>query len=111
MLDLEGRICGLPVWALLGGKARAKIPLSVSLANPDFDQDVELLGRLRADGVRLVKLKTGFRDAAFDVMRLERLRNDFPEVSVRVDFNQGLLPGAKLSTSRTRDAASPGNSP
>ena len=32
-----------PVWALLGGRCRERIPLSVSLANPDFDTDVELL--------------------------------------------------------------------
>ena len=74
LLDLEGRISGVPAWTLLGGKARDTIPLSVSLANPDFDQDVELLDRLREDGVRIVKLKTGFKDAAFDIMRLERLR-------------------------------------
>ena len=107
LLDLEGRISGLPVWALLGGLARATIPLSVSLANPDFDQDVELLGRLRDDGVRLVKLKTGFSDAAFDVMRLERLRNDFPEISVRVDFNQGLQPGDAMARVRDVDSFAP----
>jgi muconate cycloisomerase len=81
--------------------------LSVSLANPDFDQDVELLGRLRDDGVRLVKLKTGFNDAAFDVMRLERLRNDFPEISVRVDFNQGLQPGEAMARVRDVDSFAP----
>lgn len=107
LLDLEGRISGLPVWALLGGKARATIPLSVSLANPDFDQDVALLDRLREDGVRLVKLKTGFRDAAFDIMRLEKLRNDFPEFGVRVDFNQGLKPGEAMARVRDVDAFAP----
>ena len=107
LLDLEGRISGLPVWALLGGKARATIPLSVSLANPDFDQDLMLLERLRKDGVRIVKLKTGFKDAAFDVMRLERLRNDFPEFNVRVDFNQGLKPGEAAARVRDVDAFAP----
>lgn len=107
LLDLEGRINGLPVWALIGGKARATIPLSVSLANPDFDQDVELLTRLREGGVRLVKLKTGISDAAFDIMRLEKLRNDFPEFSVRVDFNQGLKPGEAMARVRDVDAFAP----
>ena len=92
LLDLAGRVSGLPVHALLGGKARGRIPLSVSIANPDFDADLALLARLRDDGVRIVKLKTGFRDHAFDLMRLERIRADFPEFSVRVDYNQGLAP-------------------
>ncbi|MCE8538162.1 muconate cycloisomerase family protein [Ruegeria pomeroyi] len=90
LLDLTGRISNLPVWALLGGKCRDTIPLSCSIANPDFDADIALMERLRADGVGLIKLKTGFRDHAFDIMRLERIARDFPEFRVRVDYNQGL---------------------
>ena len=103
LLDLEGRISGQPVHALLGGKCRDSIPLSVSLANPDFDQDRALLDRLQADGVRIVKLKTGFRDHAFDLMRLESLARDYPDFAVRVDFNQGLEPEGALQ--RVRDIA------
>ncbi|SDE22956.1 enolase C-terminal domain-like protein [Ruegeria marina] len=90
LLDLIGQISALPVWALLGGKCRDTIPLSCSIANPDFDQDIALMERLRDDGVGLIKLKTGFRDHAFDIMRLERIARDFPEFGVRVDYNQGL---------------------
>lgn len=90
LLDLQGRIAGLPVWALLGGKVRDEIPLSVSIANPEFDDDIALMERIRDDGVRLVKLKTGFKDHAFDVMRCEQIRQNFPEFKLRVDYNQGL---------------------
>lgn len=90
LLDLAGRISGVPVWSLLGGRCRENIPLSCSIANPDFVQDIDLLARLQADGVRLVKLKTGFKDHAFDIMRLEYLAQNYPELSVRVDYNQGL---------------------
>ncbi len=90
LLDLQGRIVGVPVWALLGGKCRDSIPLSCSIADPDFDKDLQLMERLREDGVRIIKLKTGFKDHAFDIMRLERLRRDFPEFDIRVDYNQGL---------------------
>ncbi|MBE1285985.1 MAG: muconate cycloisomerase [Rhodobacteraceae bacterium] len=90
LLDLTGRVAGVPVWSLIGGKCRDTIPLSCSIANPDFDADIDLLARLREDGVRLIKLKTGFKDHAFDVMRLERIARDFPEFRVRVDYNQGL---------------------
>ncbi len=90
LLDLTGRISSLPVWALLGGKCRDAIPLSCSIANPDFAQDIDLLARLRDDCVRVVKLKTGFKDHAFDIMRLEYLAQNHPEMAVRVDYNQGL---------------------
>ncbi len=90
LLDLAGRITNQPVWALLGGKCRDSIPLSCSIANPDFDADVALLERLRDDKVGLIKLKTGFKDHAFDITRLERIAQDFPEFRVRVDYNQGL---------------------
>lgn len=90
LLDLTGRVLHVPVSDLLGGRVRSEIPLSVSLANRDWDQDLTLLERLCADGVGIVKLKTGFRDHSFDVMRLESLAQNFPDMRVRVDYNQGL---------------------
>ena len=104
LLDLTGRVADLPVWALLGGRYRDRIPLSCSLANPDFDADRKLIERLEADGVGMVKVKTGFTDHAFDVMRLEVLRRDHPGLDVRVDFNQGL--SIEEAPGRVRDLAS-----
>lgn len=103
LLDLTGRISGVPVWSLLGGRCRDTIPLSCSIANPDFPQDIDLLARLHGDGVRIVKLKTGFKDHAFDIMRLEYLAQNHPEFSVRVDYNQGL--SIEDAPSRVRDVA------
>ncbi len=96
LLDVQGRISQLPVWALLGGKCRDSIPLSCSIADPDFDKDLRLMERIKADGLRIIKLKTGFKDHAFDLMRLERLRKDYPEFAIRVDYNQGLHPDTAL---------------
>lgn len=103
LLDLTGRIAGVPVWALLGGRYRETIPLSCSIANPDFDQDIALMERLRADKVGLIKLKTGFASHEFDIMRLERIREAFPEFGVRVDYNQGLT--IEEAPARVRDVA------
>jgi muconate cycloisomerase len=103
LLDLCGRIAGVPVWALLGGRCRDRIPLSVSLANPDFEADMRLVARLRGEGVGIVKLKAGVRDHAFDMARLERLRAEHPEIDLRVDYNQGLAPDEALL--RVRDVA------
>lgn len=103
LCDLAGRVAGVPVWALLGGKCRDAIPLSVSLANPDFDADLALLERLAGDGVGIVKLKAGFAGPAFDILRLERLAADYPEMRVRVDYNQGLEPETAMA--QVRDVA------
>ncbi len=104
LFDLIARIRSVPLHEHMGGLLQTDIPLSVSLADPDFDRDSALLERLRDDGVRIVKLKTGFRDHAFDVMRLEAIRTDFPEFRVRVDYNQGLPPND--AEAAVRDVAS-----
>ena len=103
LLDLTGRIAGLPLHALIGGKCRDRIALSCSIADPDFDKDLALMERLRDDGVRIIKLKTGFKGHAFDITRLERLRKDFPEFAIRIDYNQGLQPDT--AAARLRDVA------
>jgi muconate cycloisomerase len=91
LLDITGQISGLSITELVGGRQRDEIPLSFSVANPDFDRDLDDIAALYEDGVRLFKLKTGFSDHAFDVMRLEKLRERFgDEVSLRIDYNQGL---------------------
>lgn len=91
LLDLTGQISGLSMAELVGGVCRAEVPLSFSVANPDFDADLDDVARLWDDGVRLFKLKTGFNDHAFDLMRLERLRGRYgDEIGLRIDYNQGL---------------------
>ncbi|MEM0907835.1 MAG: enolase C-terminal domain-like protein [Pseudomonadota bacterium] len=107
LYDLLGRIKGVPVWALLGGKSRDEIPLSVSLANPDFAADLDLAAQLETDGVRLVKLKAGVADHAFDLKRFDALAERHPCLEVRVDYNQGLTPHEAAYRVREMDAAGP----
>lgn len=107
LLDLAGRIAGVPAHALLGGKCRDTIALSVSLADPDFAADLRLLERLEADGVGLVKLKAGFADHGFDIMRLDTLATRFPGLGVRVDYNQGLSPDEAMARVCDVDALGP----
>ncbi len=91
LLDITGQIHDLPIAELVGGRHRDKIPLSFSVANPDFDKDLEDIEAMYQDGVRILKLKTGFKDHAFDLMRLEKLREKYGDtLSLRADYNQGL---------------------
>lgn len=106
-LDVVGKLVGKPVWALLGKQCRQEIPLSVSLANPDFDQDLQLLSRLQEDGVGIVKLKTGFRDDQFDEMRVSTIRKKFPDFKLRIDYNQGLESSTALASVAKLDVYQP----
>jgi muconate cycloisomerase len=45
LLDIVGKHLGLPVAQLLGGYYRSEVPLSVSIANPDFEEDCNLRRR------------------------------------------------------------------
>ena len=91
LYDLLGQQRGVRVAELLGGVFRESIPLSVSIANPDFDEDLEFAATRLAEGIRLFKVKTGFSTHAEDLRRLERLKTILPgDAGLRVDYNQGL---------------------
>ena len=93
LFDIAGKALGVPVCDLLGGRVRDEIPLSFSVANPEFAQDADFVRQLCADGVRLFKVKTGFAEHADDIRRLSMLRNLLPDdAEIRVDYNQGLQP-------------------
>lgn len=93
LLDLAGRQAGLPVWQLLGGRCRDTIPLSVSVADPDWDRDRAFVERMvESEGIRILKFKTGFSDHAFDLMRVEEVRTRWSDLHLRIDYNQGLEP-------------------
>lgn len=102
LLDIMGKALGLPIYDLLGGCHRERVRLSFSIANPDFDRDLAKVERLFGDGIRIFKLKTGFKDHAFDLMRLEKLRDIYQDqLDLRIDYNQGL--SAHEALPRLRD--------
>lgn len=91
LLDITGKITGLQVCELVGGRLRDDMGMSFSVANPDFDADLIDIARMWEDGVRIFKFKTGFADHSFDVMRAEKLREIYgDEIDIRIDYNQGL---------------------
>lgn len=62
LLDITGHITGLSVCELVGGKMRDDMGMSFSVANPDFDADLDDIAAMWQDGVRIIKFKTGFSD-------------------------------------------------
>jgi muconate cycloisomerase len=88
--DLNGRALGVPVHRLLGGRVRDRVPLSWSLAVADAGAEIEEARAKVAGGHRIFKIKTAARPVAEDVERVRRLRDALgPEVSLRIDANQG----------------------
>lgn len=91
LLDVVGRTLGVSAGQLIGGRQRDAVPVSFTIANPVFEEDMEIIAHLYGSGVRIFKLKTGFRDHAFDLMRLEKIRETHGNnIDLRIDYNQGL---------------------
>ncbi|MCC2110586.1 MAG: cycloisomerase, partial [Hyphomicrobiales bacterium] len=107
LLDIAGKAAELPVAELIGGRCRDTIPLSFSVANPDFAADLDKIAELHGDGIRLFKLKTGFAGHRFDLDRLEALRDRYDDIDLRIDYNQGLEPFDALRTLRDIEAFRP----
>jgi L-alanine-DL-glutamate epimerase-like enolase superfamily enzyme len=89
--DLVGRQYGLPVWALLGGRSKARLTISrvVSIKAPAaMAADA---ARHVADGFQTVKLKVGDPvNPRLDAARVAAVREAVgPEIGIKIDVNQG----------------------
>src|SRR5206468_2834718 len=74
----------------LGGRVRDSVPLSWSLAVESSEAEVAEARAKVALGHRIFKIKTAAHPVAHDVERVKRLREAVgPDVSLRVDANQG----------------------
>ena len=88
--DIIGKIRGLPLYQILGGKCRDKVPVYATALYPEKPSKVAKKARLFADqGFQGVKIKVGFDlDQDIEIVRAVRqeLGRDF---IVMTDANQG----------------------
>jgi len=88
--DIVGKALDTPVYNLLGGKVRERIPLSYSIpfGAPD---DMARLAHERVEwGHRTIKVKVGSDDPARDIAAVQSIRVAIgPDVKLRVDGNMG----------------------
>jgi L-alanine-DL-glutamate epimerase-like enolase superfamily enzyme len=101
--DLAGHLAGLPVWALLGGRAREALSISrvISLKSPE-EMAIDATRHVAA-GFRTVKLKVGdAHDIRGDVRRVAAVREAVgPDIGIKVDVNGGWrTPGAAIVAAR-----------
>ena len=88
--DLAGKALGVPVYTLLGGRMRDRIPLSYSIPHGEPAQMAELALERAGEGFRTVKVKTG-QGLARDVEAVRRVREAVGTAHrVRVDANMAM---------------------
>lgn len=90
LTDLRARTLGISVATLIGAYDPAPIPLSWSLAGETVRQDLDEAVEMREQGYGIFKVKVGARPLRADLDRLAAIREKLgPDVSLRVDANQG----------------------
>lgn len=89
LFDAWGRTVGLPVYALLGGLAQDRVPVTWALGAARPDEIIEeATGKLDAGKHASFKLKMGSQDPEADVERIEKVASALASrASLRVDIN------------------------
>lgn len=87
VLDLAARSAGLPLYALLGGRADFSVELSYSVSRQDLYEEARLVEAKLAKGYRIFKLKVGVLSGEQDARRLRQLRQFAPSARLRLDYN------------------------
>jgi muconate cycloisomerase len=87
--DLAGKQCGLPVYRLLGGAIRRRIPVTHSIGLIGFGEAEHEVAQVVAEGIRTIKIKVGV-DPDRDVEMVRRIRDTVGTgIALCVDANQG----------------------
>jgi L-alanine-DL-glutamate epimerase-like enolase superfamily enzyme len=96
--DLKGKILNVPVYELLGGRARDKVQLlapQVSRGEP-VEQAKEA-ARLVGEGFKALKLRVGGADVEKDIQRVKEVRVAVgSSVEIRIDANEYHTPASAV---------------
>jgi len=98
LYDLLGLASGLPLFRLLGGY-RDRIQTSITIGLEDVPGTVEIAQKRARDGFRILKLKGGL-DPELDVRRVRALKRVLPELTIRLDADQGYDVQSALDVTR-----------
>ncbi|HXG51915.1 MAG TPA: mandelate racemase/muconate lactonizing enzyme family protein [candidate division Zixibacteria bacterium] len=99
--DLAGKSRGVPLYELLGGKRRDRVPVYATALYPEEPAEVAAKARrLAGEGFAGIKIKVGF-DLERDIRIVGAVRSELGnEYPLMVDANQGYSNGAALTAAR-----------
>lgn len=98
--DLLGKSVGLPVYRLLGGAVRERVPIKMSVSGAAPERAAELARFAVAQGLTALKVKTGIEPQG-DIARVRAVREAVgPAFRVGVDANGGWSPRVAIQTIR-----------
>jgi len=107
--DLAGRSLATPVYNLLGGLVRDRIPLSWSLPIVDTEAVIDEGLKMIERGWRILKVKIGRPDPLDDAAVVLALREAVgDEIEIRADANQAYDVKTAIRVIRRMEEASPG---
>ena len=88
--DLLGKSLGVPVWRLLGGKLRDRVPLLWPFGSGTPAQDLERIEAKQAEGYGTFMIKMGALPIETEVARAQAIEERFGDsIHWNVDANQG----------------------
>lgn len=90
LIDITGKVRGLPAHDLLGGAVRERVHIRWGLAFGDPDTGVEEAAAWVAKGVRTIKIKIGRPGSGLDETMVRAVRDGLgDDINVMVDANSG----------------------
>jgi L-alanine-DL-glutamate epimerase-like enolase superfamily enzyme len=97
--DLLGKSLAAPVFQLLGGLVRDRVPIMWSLGSDPPQENVRQAVAKVEEGYRTIGLKLGVLPPELDIERVAQVRRAVgPEVKLRCDANQGWSVGTAIKT-------------
>jgi muconate cycloisomerase len=100
MWDILGKVAGLPVYRLLGGKVRDTVPIKMSVSGAEPERAAYLAGWAMRQGLKALKVKVGIEPEG-DVARAKAVRAAIgPGVRMGADANGGWSPRVAIQTIR-----------
>jgi muconate cycloisomerase len=102
LVDVTGKVRGVPAYELLGGRVRERTPIRWGLAFGDPDAGVEEAASWVAKGVRTIKIKIGRPGTGLDEAMVRAVRTGLGDgVNVMVDANSA-YPSPMLAVQELR---------
>ena len=107
--DILGKLAGLPVCDLLGGREGGPVALSSSISTGTPEAMVALIEEARGRGLKVHSCKVGGTDVAMDIARIEAAAAArLPGETLVFDVNRAWTPGHAMEVMNSVHARAPG---